>query len=350
MDYYKELEIERSASDSEIKAAYRKLVMQYHPDRCPGDEEAADKFLKIQESYEVLSDKAKKNHYDRYGEVRSNGFHQQGNFNDIFNFFNFGHQASSDNIRHIQVQINIEFMQAVLGCSQKLQFNRNDPCGSCKGTGAKEGTAFEQCSTCKGQGKIFASHSFIKLAQTCHSCGGRGKTVVDKCETCFGNGHTPAHVEVEVKIPAGSFNGMRMCVKGEGEATPSGQRGDLYVILGVQQHKYFGREEENLLLAVPITYTQSVLGCEIEVPGLNGKLRVTIPAGTQSGSLLRLKGQGINDPYYNSTRGDYIIRVDVESPTTTDEEYLKVLKQLSEQEAKHKSAKITEFERIISEE
>jgi molecular chaperone DnaJ len=321
--------------------------MQLHPDRNPGDEEAAKKFREVQEAYDVLSDKVKRKNYDTYGTVGR----QQNGFEDIFsNFFHFHtQQTSSSNVRHVQLELELTFMEAVLGCKKEVKFDRNDYCVSCKGTGAKEGTSFDTCKQCNGQGKVFVNHSFIKLGQTCPTCRGAGKSINEKCESCFGKGSTPGKANLEVVIPAGAFHSMSMCVKGEGEAGAGNVRGDLYVFLRVQPHHYFGRDEENLLLAVPISYSQAVLGCTVEIPGLNGKMNVTIPAGTQSGTMLRLKGQGINDPYYSTQRGDYIIRVDVDTPSVVDEEYLTILKQLGELELKHKSKRLAEFETKIKE-
>lgn len=346
MKYYDVLGVSKTASDEEIKSAYRKLAMQYHPDRNPGDADAEKKFREVQEAYDVVSDKVKRKNYDTYGTTGR----QQNGFEDVFSsFFHFHtQQAASPNVRHVQLELELTFMEAVLGCKKEVNFDRNDLCEGCKGTGAKEGTSFETCKHCNGQGKVYVNHSFIKLGQTCSSCKGTGKSITSKCESCFGNGSTPGKARLEVTIPAGSFHGMRMCIKGEGEAVNS-VRGDLYVYLRVKPHSYFGRDEENLLLALPISYTQAVLGCTVEIPGLNGKLNVTIPAGTQSGTMLRLKGQGINDPYYSSDRGDYIIRVDVDTPTVVDEEYVTILKQLSELELKHKSNRLAEFETKIKE-
>lgn len=348
MKYYEVLGVAKTASDDEIKSAYRKLAKQYHPDRCPGDDEAAKKFREIQDAYDVLSDKSKKKNYDTYGTATGR---QQHGFDDVFsNFFHFHtHQTQAQQqqqFRHVQLELELNFMEAVLGCKKEVAFDRNDLCDTCKGTGAKNGTSFEACKPCNGQGKVFVTHSFIKLGQACGACRGSGKSITEKCDICSGNGSVPSKARLEVTIPAGSFHGMRMCIKGEGEAG-NGVRGDLYVFLRVQPHSYFGRDEDNLLLAVPISYSQAALGCTIEVPGLNGKMSVIVPAGTQSGALLRLKGQGINDPYYSSARGDYIIRIDVDVPSVIDEEYLTILKQLGELELKHKSKRLSEFEEKI---
>lgn len=347
-NHYETLGVDKNATQEEIKKAYRKLAMTYHPDRNPGDKEAEAKFKQVQEAYEVIGDETKRRNYDNFG---SNQF--SGNPEDIFSqfFHGFGRgQRHDTNIRHVQTHMNLDFVDACLGCRKELEIERFDPCKTCGGTGAKDGTAFKICNTCNGQGQTVSNHAFVRLARTCQYCGGKGRHVTENCIDCFGKGVIPDKVKLEVTVPPGSFHGMKLCVKGEGETlVVNGTRGDLYIDLQVNVHPLFSRDSENLLITVPISYTQAILGTEIEVPGLIDPIKVNVPAGTQSGTALKLKNQGIPDLYHPDVKGNYIVRIKVEIPTIADESYLELIKQLSEFENNHKGIFRSDYESKIKE-
>ncbi len=352
-DYYEVLGVTKDASADEIKRAYRKLAFATHPDRNPGDAEAEAKFKEVQEAYEVVGDQTKRASYDRFGHNANHqqfhSHHQQGGFEDIFSQF-FGqhfhsHHQARDNVRHVQFDVELDFMEAALGCTKNIEFDRNEVCTHCSGSGAKDGSSLDTCVTCQGRGRIISGHSFMRIQQTCPSCRGVGKTVKEQCVYCHGRGGVPGRVKLEVKIPAGTYDGMKLCVKGEGEITQnSAVRGDLYLGLHVRNHPLFSRHDDDLLLALPISYSQAVLGTKVEIPGLEGNILLDIPAGIQSGTMLRLAGQGLHDPYYQSKKGSLIVKVEVETPVVNNEEYAKIIEQLAAFESNHKGAKRQEYE------
>ena len=330
-DYYEILGIGREADASEIKKAYRKLAMKYHPDRNPGDKAAEDKFKECSEAYEVLSDAEKRQMYDRYGEegLRSSGYAGAGNINDIFSHFGdlFGGMGFGDLFggggrtggphqgENLRSDVEITFKEAVEGVQKKLKVTRMEPCKKCGGSGAAEGSKRATCSTCRGAGRVQMQQGFFAIQTTCPKCHGAG-TVIDKpCGSCQGTGRVEEEREVAVKIPAGVDDGTRLRLRGEGEAgTQGGPAGDLYVYISVKPHKTIKRDGINLYIEKHIHVAQALLGCEVEIETLDGPERVTISAGIQSGETVTLKGKGVPRLGSKGEKGDLIIIVTVDIP------------------------------------
>lgn len=326
-DYYEVLGVAKGVSDDELKKAFRKLAIQHHPDRNPGDKTAEEKFKELNEAYQVLSDPQRKAAYDQFGHaglggMGGGGFDQGfGSFTDIFdNLFNDifggggqgrGGQRGGVDLRY---QLQIAFEEAAFGVEKKIHFEKESVCETCSGSGAKAGTKPKMCKQCKGSGQVRFNQGFFVLSRTCTACSGRGEIIEDKCQTCRGQGRTKKKTEVVVKIPAGIDSGQRLRLKGEGEAsTPGGTPGDLYVEVQVQDHALFRREGEHIILEMPIGLVQAALGSDLDVPTLGGTTQLKVPAGTQSGELFRLKGKGIRR-LNGSGFGDQVVRVHVEVP------------------------------------
>ncbi len=323
-DYYEVLGVVKSVSDDELKKAFRKMAIQHHPDRNPGDKSAEEKFKELNEAYQVLSDPQRKAAYDQFGHAGLGGMgggsgQGFGGFTDIFdNLFNDifgggsgGGQRGGVDLRY---QLQIAFEEAVFGVEKKIHFEKESVCDTCRGSGAKEGTKSKACKQCKGSGQVRFNQGFFVLTRTCTACSGRGETIEDKCGTCRGAGRTKKKTEVVVKIPAGIDSGQRLRLKGEGEAgAPGGSAGDLYVEVLVQDHALFRREGEHIILEMPISLVQAALGSDMEVPTIGGTTQLKVPAGTQSGELFRLKGKGIRR-LNGSGFGDQVVRVHVEVP------------------------------------
>ena len=354
-DYYEVLGVEKNASDAEIKKAYRKLAMKYHPDQNPGDKSAEEKFKEVNEAYEVLSDAEKKARYDQYGfaGVDPNfnpnagnpfgGFGGGGGFGfgdlgDIFGDF-FGGGASSSARRNgpskgqnVVAEIEISFEDAAFGCEREITFGRIEPCATCHGTGCKDGAQPETCAYCHGTGTVRTQQNFMGMTmqsnQPCPKCGGQGKIIKDACSTCRGKGKVRRNKTIRVKVPAGIDNGQSFRVRDEGNAgSNGGPNGDLLVTVRVRKHDIFVRDGANVLCEMPITFAQAALGATIEVPTLDGKVRYNVPEGTQTGTTFRLRGKGI--PYVGyKTRGDQFVTVVVETPTKLTREQKELLKQL----------------------
>jgi molecular chaperone DnaJ len=353
-DYYEVMGVPRTALDEEIKKAYRKLARQYHPDRNPGDKEAEEMFKEVQEAYETLSDSDKRRAYDRYGHDQP--FRQPGarNPHQAFDEFfqSFFHHGSRQRpaARDIQIELEVEFMEAALGTTKSIRFERSEPCFQCGSTGAKDKDSMETCKLCDGYGRVVQSHAFIQLQTTCPQCHGRGHVVTNPCTNCSGAGSTSQAVELEVKIPEGAYDGMKLCVKGQGEQIGvDGMRGDLYLSISVKDHEFFKREEEHLFCTVPITFSQAVTGGRLEVPGIPRPVEVTIPPGIQSGTVLRLARQGLVDVYYPTRRGDMLVKVEVETPKNLAPEYAEAVAKLAELEAKYPGEKTLAFNSLKGE-
>src|SRR5512143_266527 len=305
-DYYDILGVARGASETELKKAFRQLAMKYHPDRNPGDRASEDKFKEINEAYSCLSDPAKRANYDRFGTAEGMGagygpFAAGAGFGDVFDdifgdFFGaFTGQrrtrpAKGEDLRY---DLSITLSEAVFGVEEKIQFLRHEDCGECKGTGSEPGKPPETCPSCKGAGQVRFQQGFFSVSKTCGRCSGSGRLVTSPCSACNGAGKKEVTRNISVKIPAGVDSGSRLRIHGEGGAGfYGGPRGDLYVILEVQEHPFFKREGTELFCQVPVSFPQAALGTEIEVPTLHGTAKLKIPAGTPSGKIFLLKGKG----------------------------------------------------------
>jgi molecular chaperone DnaJ len=324
-DYYQLLGVAREATPEEIKKAYRKLAHQHHPDKNPGDREAEDRFKEISEAYEILGNAEKRETYDRFGAAgpgaRFEGFGGGdpgfGNiFDDIFEGF-FGGRTGRAGHRGADLRYNleIEFEEAASGVEKEIVIPRLEPCGSCRGTGAKAGTQPTVCKACRGAGQVRYSQGFLTVSQTCGQCRGEGRTIEHPCTACRGLGQVKAERTLTVKIPAGVETGMRLKLGGEGETgVRGGPPGDLYVVIAVKEHPLFVRHGDDILCEVPINFSQAALGAQIEIPTISGRTLLKIPPGSQTGAEFRIKGKGFpNARGYG--HGDLVTRIFVEVPT-----------------------------------
>ncbi len=356
-DYYEVLGVEKNASDSEIKKAYRKLAMKYHPDQNPGDKTAEEKFKEVNEAYEVLSDADKKARYDQFGfaGVDPNfaggnpfqggnpfgGFGGFGDLGDIFGDFFGGFGGGAQQRRNsptkgqnVAAAVEITFEEAAFGTEKEVSVSRIKTCDTCGGSGCAKGTSPETCTYCNGTGTVRSTRqtafgTFTQQA-ACPQCGGTGQTIKSPCPTCKGKGKVRNNKKLTVKIPAGIDDGQSVRVRNEGNAgSNGGPNGDLLVSVRVLPHALFQRDGSNVLCEMPITFSQAALGAEIEVPTLDGKVRYTVPEGTQTGTTFRLRGKGI--PYVGyKTRGDQYVTVVVETPTKLSKEQKELLRKFSE--------------------
>ncbi len=344
-DYYEILGVERNATLEEIKKAYRRLALKYHPDRNPGDKEAEEKFKEIVEAYSVLSDPEKRRLYDMYGHQGVEGrvnFHQFS-WEDLFSemdeifssFFGFdfpGRKARRERVSRgddIWYELWITLEEAAFGAEKEIEVRRKNPCPRCKGSRAEPGTGYTHCPTCGGRGIIVTSHLFFQVRRTCPRCGGTGRILRNPCRKCGGKGFVVERERIKVKIPAGVDSGSKLVMKGEGDIGEEGQqRGDLYIVIRVKEHKLFQRDGADLYLDAKIDYITAILGGELEIPTLNGdKEKIEIKAGTQPGSVLRLKGKGIKDMREGRV-GDLYVRVLVEIPRKLSKEERQLLEEL----------------------
>jgi len=350
-DYYKVLGVGRGAGEEEIKKAYRQLALKYHPDRNPGDKQAEEKFKGLSEAYQVLSDPEKRIQYDQFGHAAfgdgspfKGGFEFSGGFEDIFGdifgeFFGAGttrRRSRAQRGADFRYDLEIGFEEAVFGGEKKIKVPRHGPCDVCHGSGCKAGTSPRPCPACHGKGQVNFQQGFFNVSRTCGQCRGQGTIISDPCGSCSGAGRVRKLHTLSVKIPAGVDAGTRLKLRGEGEVGVSGgPSGDLYVDIRVKPHPLFSREGQDILCGVPISFVQAALGTEIDVPTLEGKVKIKIPPGTQSGKILRLKGKGVTD-VEGYRRGDQLIQVIVETPahlTARQKEILKEFAALGEEEA-----------------
>jgi len=345
-DYYETLGIGRNASDDEIKAAFRKLARQYHPDVSKEDG-AEEKFKEVNEAYGVLSDKDKRARYDRFGKEglgnMGGGFHDYTSdfgdiFEELFGQFGFstgrGSRRSPRRGRDMQMQVTLTFEEAVFGVEKEIDFQREETCSHCKGNGAEPGTSPVKCSTCNGQGEVRqVRQTFLgQMVQTatCPACNGRGETISSPCKTCRGNGLERKTVSKKVQIPGGVDRGTQIRLAGEGgPGVNGGPNGSVFLVLDVKPHKFFQRRENDIILNLDINIAQAALGAEIEVPTLDGDEKLHIPAGTQSGKVITMKGKGV--PYLRrKDRGSQKVIVNVAVPTKLSKEQRELFEKLAE--------------------
>ena len=371
-DFYSLLGVEKGASDSEIKSAYRKLAMKYHPDRNQGDEEAEKKFKEINEAYDVLKDEQKRAAYDRYGHgafeggmggaggpgAGPGGFDFGSGFADIFEdlFGDFtggrgrargaGGGASQGAARGADLRYNLDISleEAFKGKQKTIKITTSVSCDSCNGSGAEKGTSAEDCPTCNGMGKVRSQQGFFTIERTCHTCQGTGKVIKNPCKSCAGTGKTRKERSLSVNIPAGVEEGTRIRLANEGEAGyRSGPNGDLYIFISVKAHPLFRREGANIVCKVPLKFTTAALGGSIEVPTIEGgKVKVNIPAGTQSGHQFRLRGKGMS-VLRSASRGDMYIEVQVETPVKLNKRQKEILEELDKTTGKDTSPESESF-------
>ncbi len=328
-DYYETLEVDKSATDADLKKAYRRLALKFHPDRNPGDKTSEDRFKEINEAYACLSDSQKRSNYDQFGTADGagagfgGGFGDfSGNFGDIFGemfgdiFGDFtgrrrNRPAKGQDLRY---DLDIDLKDAVFGTERKITIPRAETCSTCVGSGAKPGTNPATCQTCSGTGQTKLQQGFFVISRTCNNCRGEGKIITDPCTKCKGQGKVRTERNVSLKIPAGVDTGIRLRVTGEGESgSHGGPPGDLYVVINVEPHPFFKRKGNDLLCEVPISFVQAALGSEIEVPTIDGKADIKIPAGTPSGRVFHLRGKGI--PKLGSYgKGDQFINIFIDVP------------------------------------
>src|ERR1700752_821088 len=352
-DYYEVLAVSRTATDQEIKSAYRRLAMKYHPDKNPNDASAEEKFKEAAEAYSVLSDTEQRLRYDRFGHAGvssgagagSWGAPGFGGIEDILgDLFGFGdvfggsrtgsRRSAAQRGADLRYDLEITLEEAATGMTAQLRIPRLEGCETCNGSGAAAGSQAESCTTCGETGQVRYQQGFFSVARTCHVCRGVGRTIKNPCADCKGAGRVERERQMEVKVPAGVETGSRLRIQGEGEAgTQGGAPGDLYVVIHVAEHEQFERQGSNLYEAVPITFAQAALGAEIVVKTLDGEEKLKIPTGTQTGTVFRLKGKGI--PVLSGRgKGDLFVSVTLITPTTLTREQRRLLEQLAELESK----------------
>jgi molecular chaperone DnaJ len=345
-DYYEVLGVHRNASETEIKKAYRKLAIQFHPDKNAGDKQAEDKFKEISEAYSVLSDTQQRVIYDQYGHAGLNGGGGGGSyssggfsgtpfedlFGDLFGdiFGNRGGQRSrgrrGDDLRY---NLSISFEEAAFGLETKIQIPRYQTCGTCNGIGAKPGTSPRVCATCQGAGQVRIQQGYFSLTRPCPDCHGEGQIIDQPCAECHGSGRVRGKRTLSLKIPAGVETGSRLKLSAEGEpGLHGGPPGDLYVVISVKDHPLFQRDGQNIICEIPISFPQAALGCELEVPTLTEKLNIKVPAGTQSGKVIKLANYGFPSLQgYN--RGDQLVVLRVEVPTSLTDRQKELLEEFA---------------------
>jgi molecular chaperone DnaJ len=344
-DYYEVLGVQKNASETEIKRAYRRLAVKYHPDKNPGDKVSEEKFKEAAEAYAVLSDAQKRSRYDRFGHAAASGAGGAGfdpgftNIEDIFDLFGFGDMFGGSGNRgrstvqrgaDLRYDLQITLKEAAKGKDEKLKIPRLETCDECDGKGTAKGTSPETCITCNGNGQTRYQQGFFSVMRTCPNCSGKGQIIKNPCSKCHGAGRIENEKTLEVKIPAGVETGSRLRISSEGEAGPNnGPKGDLYVFIHVAEHESFERQGTNLYTSVPISFTQAALGAEIKVKTLDGEEDLKIPAGTQTGTVFRIKNQGMPS-LSGGKRGELYVAVTLVTPKTLSKEQRKLLEQLAE--------------------
>jgi molecular chaperone DnaJ len=345
-DYYEILGVQRGATDQEIKSAYRKLALLYHPDRNPNNPDAEEKFKECSEAYAVLADAEKREMYNRFGHAGVGGGVPGGGFDasvfqdfgDIFGeFFGFGDlfgggrsggRTRAQRGADLREDITIEFEEAAFGVEKQITYRKHELCEKCNGSGSAQGKAPASCRTCGGRGQVRYQQGFFSIARTCPNCHGAGSVISDPCTNCRGEGRVIQQKTIDAKIPAGVEDGTRIRFTGVGEAgVHGGPPGDLYLVLRVKQHAFFDRQGNDLYCVVPISFTQAAVGTEIQVPTLEGEQTLKIPEGTQSGTVLKLRGKGV--PVLNGHgKGNLFVEVRVQTPTKLTKRQRELLQEL----------------------
>jgi molecular chaperone DnaJ len=345
-DYYEILGVQRGATDQEIKSAYRKLALQFHPDRNPNNPDAEEKFKECSEAYAVLADSEKREMYNRFGHAGVGAAASGGGFDasvfqdfgDIFGeFFGFGDlfgggrsggRTRAQRGADLREDITIEFEEAAFGLEKQITYRKHELCEKCNGSGSAQGKAPASCRTCGGRGQVRYQQGFFSIARTCPTCHGAGSVISDPCASCRGEGRVVQQKTIDAKIPAGVEDGTRIRFTGVGEAgVHGGPPGDLYLVLRVKQHAFFDRQGNDLYCVVPISFTQAAVGTEIQVPTLEGEQTLKIPEGTQSGTILKLRGKGV--PVLNGHgKGNLFVEVRVQTPTKLTKRQRELLQEL----------------------
>lgn len=339
-DYYEILSVARNASEADIRQAYRRLAMKYHPDRNPGDQAAEEKFKEAKEAYEVLADSRKRTAYDQFGHAgvdvsAGGGYGGAADLGDLFggvfrDIFGGGRGGGSYRGSDLRYPLELSLEEAVFGTTAKIRVPLLVGCASCAGSGAKVGTKPTSCPTCRGVGQVRMQQGFFSIQQTCPRCQGRGTIIPEPCETCRGSGRVEEQKTLSVKVPAGVDNGDRIRLAGEGEhGEQGGPPGDLYVQIQVKPHPIFTREDSDLYCQVPISFTTAALGGDLEVPTLDGRVSLKIPAETQTGKVFRIRAKGVK-PVRGGATGDLLCRVNVETPVNLTREQKELLQQFAE--------------------
>ncbi len=364
-DYYNVLGVDRGASPDDIKRAYRKLALKYHPDKNQGNKEAEEKFKVAAEAYEVISDPEKRQRYDQYGHegLRGGDARGFGNFEDIFDafgdifgggggggggifedFFGGGRRQAEKRGASLRCDVSIDFKDVATGIEKTIEITKRDFCDECRGTGARKGTSPVSCPYCKGKGEIHQRQGFFTIRTTCPKCQGNGKIIETPCGKCSGHGVYPKKSNIKVQVPAGIEDGARLRVTGQGESGANGAHpGDLYCDIHIKPHSIFKRQDYDIICEFPITFTQAALGCEIEVPTILGKMRkVRIPAGMQSDDIISVKGEGF--PHIRGFGvGNLLVHVVVETPTKLTSRQEELLREFAESEHKNVTPKRKSF-------
>jgi len=348
-DYYEVLGVAKDADENAIKRAYRKLAMKYHPDRNPNDKEAAEKFREVTEAYEVLTDDNKRARYNQYGHAGvdeqmqdfwgrggaqdSHAFRDFGDmFGDVFgDMFDFGGGGGrSTRGADLGYNLNLTLEEAASGREVELKIPRHESCGTCNGSGARPGTNPVPCSTCGGHGQVQMQQGFFAVRRTCPACHGTGKRIESPCVACGGNGRIKVTKKLNVKVPAGVYDGAQVRVVGEGECGQNGSSaGDLYIVIALKEHSIFERDGADLYCTMPITFPQATLGAQVDAPTLNGKVTIKIPAGTEAGRTFRLRSHGVPDVRASGRKGDLYVRVQIAVPKKMSHKQEELLRQFA---------------------
>lgn len=362
-DYYQVLGVDKGASADDIKRAYRRKAMKYHPDKNPGDKKAEASFKECAEAYEVLSDGEKRQRYDQFGHegLRGSGMHDFSHMNvdDIFSMFGFddffgsmfgggrrrgsGRRGGAAKGYDLETGVELTLSEIAQGAEKTIEFTRQDACSQCKGSGAAKGSKPANCPTCGGSGQVARGGGFFQMVSACPQCKGAGQVITNPCGQCKGSGRVPRKRTVSIKIPAGVHEGQGIRVAGEGEpGQAGGPNGDLYCYVKVKAHDFLQRDGSDLVAIVPISFTQATLGATIDVPSLDGTQRLKIPAGTQYGNVFRIKGQGLPD-IRTKRVGDQLVQVTIETPAKLNAKQEEILRAFAQAENRSVSPKSQSF-------